>query len=246
VCSFGGKFENGYAREKGSDETTFCGYGKRNALKQSPKIQKVQFICDSYENLDFENCLIYCFNENTEILTDRGWLNIKDVTTDDKCLSREPNSSKMEYKKVVKTHKTKSQRMFYYKSKMLDFSITDDHNMFVNKKLGRVGERKDMFIKPKNLDNYNFQFVNAGGIWNSVTPKQMHIGDFKVDTLLFMYLLGIFFSDGSVNNQKSVTISQKKPKIVEKIRLNLNELGLPYSEYLDKRGGVTTFYLHKS
>ena len=58
--SFGGKFDGGYAREKGSDETTFCGYGKRNALKQSPLIQGVEFICDSYENLDFENCLIYC------------------------------------------------------------------------------------------------------------------------------------------------------------------------------------------
>lgn len=61
VTSFGGDFrDGGYAREKGSDESTFCGYGKRNALKQSPKIQNVQFICDSYENLDFENCLIYC------------------------------------------------------------------------------------------------------------------------------------------------------------------------------------------
>ena len=60
ACSFGGKFNNGYAREKGSDETTFCGYGKRNAQKQSPKIQNVKFICDSYENLSFENCLIYC------------------------------------------------------------------------------------------------------------------------------------------------------------------------------------------
>ena len=60
MLSFGGKLDNGYAREKGSDETTFCGYGKRNALKQSPKIQNVQFICDSYENLDFRNCLIYC------------------------------------------------------------------------------------------------------------------------------------------------------------------------------------------
>lgn len=59
-CSFGGKFNNGYAREKGSDETTFCGYGKRNALKQSPKIQNVEFICDSYENLNPVNCLIYC------------------------------------------------------------------------------------------------------------------------------------------------------------------------------------------
>lgn len=60
VCSFGGKFEAGYAREFRSNERTFIGYGKRNARKQSPKIQKVEFICESYENLDFENCLIYC------------------------------------------------------------------------------------------------------------------------------------------------------------------------------------------
>ena len=245
ACAYGGIFESKLAADK-TGLRNYAQEAKRNALKQSPKIQSVQFICDSYENLSFENTLIYCFNENTELLTDKGWLNIKDITTDDKCLSREPNSSKLEYKKVVKTHQTKSQRMFYYKSKMLDFSITDDHNMFVNKKLGRVGNRKDMFIKPKDLDNYNFQFINAGGIWSGVTPNKIHVGEFEVDTLLFMYLLGIFFSDGSVNNQKSVTISQKKPKIIEKIRGSLNELGLPYSEYLDSRGGVTTFYFKKS
>mgnify|MGYP000063474813 CR=1 FL=1 len=32
TASFGGKFDNGYAREKGSDETTFIGYGKRKGL----------------------------------------------------------------------------------------------------------------------------------------------------------------------------------------------------------------------
>ena len=243
-CSFGAKLDNGYARNaKGAN---YAQMGLNLALKQSPKIQNVKFICESYENLSFENCLIYCFNENTELLTDKGWLNIKDITTDDNCLSREPNSSKLEYKKVVKTHQTKSQRMFYYKSKMLDFSITDDHNMFVNKKLGRIGNRKDLFVKPKDLDNYNFQFINAGGIWNGVTPTKMHVGEFEVDTLLFMYLLGIFFSDGSVNKQKSVTIVQKKPKIVEKIRENLDKLGLPYSEYLSNKNGVSTFYFKKS
>ena len=60
VTSFGADLNGGYAREKGSDDTTFCGYGKRNAIKQSPLIQDVEFICDSYENLDFDNCLIYC------------------------------------------------------------------------------------------------------------------------------------------------------------------------------------------
>lgn len=68
VCSFGGKFENGYAREKETSKSAiergsvrnFAEEGKRNAKLQSPKIQNVQFICESYENLDLENCLIYC------------------------------------------------------------------------------------------------------------------------------------------------------------------------------------------
>ena len=60
-CSFGGKFENGYARDlQGVPPRNFASEVKRNAIKQSPKIQNVQFICDSYENLSFENTLIYC------------------------------------------------------------------------------------------------------------------------------------------------------------------------------------------
>ncbi len=60
MLSFGGKLDNGYARETGSDETTFCGYGKRNALKQSPKIQSVEFICASYKDYKPVNSLVYC------------------------------------------------------------------------------------------------------------------------------------------------------------------------------------------
>lgn len=60
-CSFGGKFENGYARDlQGNPPRNFAAEVKRNAIKQSPKIQNVEFICDSYENLSFNNCLIYC------------------------------------------------------------------------------------------------------------------------------------------------------------------------------------------
>lgn len=55
--SFGGKFEAGYARRNGISMWGEC---VRNAIKQSPKIQNVKFICDSYENLNPVNCLIYC------------------------------------------------------------------------------------------------------------------------------------------------------------------------------------------
>lgn len=57
-CSFGAKLDNGYARNAAG--ANYAQYGVNLALKQSPKIQNVQFICDSYENLDFTNTLIYC------------------------------------------------------------------------------------------------------------------------------------------------------------------------------------------
>lgn len=61
VCSFGGKFENGYAREKGSDDTTFVRYGINNAIKQSSNLQNVELYVGDYKNCsDYKNCLIYC------------------------------------------------------------------------------------------------------------------------------------------------------------------------------------------
>ena len=61
VGSFAGKFEAGYAREKGSNEYTFITRGKNNAKKQSKAIQGVQFIQSNYKDILFENpSLVYC------------------------------------------------------------------------------------------------------------------------------------------------------------------------------------------
>ena len=60
VCSIGGMFESGYARDK--TERNYAKEGKSNALKQSPKIQDVDFICCSYLDLKdkITDSLIYC------------------------------------------------------------------------------------------------------------------------------------------------------------------------------------------
>lgn len=60
VASFGGRFDGGYARRKGSDESTFIRHGVSNAKKQSPSLQGVELIKSSYEDIDVENSLIYC------------------------------------------------------------------------------------------------------------------------------------------------------------------------------------------
>ena len=61
-ASFGGKFENGYARGLSSDESprNYWRETVRNAKKQSPNLQNVKFINGNYDEFEFENCLIYC------------------------------------------------------------------------------------------------------------------------------------------------------------------------------------------
>lgn len=61
VTSFGADLKGGYAREKGSNDTTFVGYGKRNAQKQSPNLQGVELVNQGYDTIVFqEPSLIYC------------------------------------------------------------------------------------------------------------------------------------------------------------------------------------------
>lgn len=57
ACSFGGKLDSGYARGGGRNHVLEA---LKNATKQSPFIQNIDFMCDSYEKLSLSNCLIYC------------------------------------------------------------------------------------------------------------------------------------------------------------------------------------------
>lgn len=59
ACSFSGKFDNGYARDK--TNRNYAKEQKNSALKQSSKIQEVEFIFCSYEDLSgVTNSIIYC------------------------------------------------------------------------------------------------------------------------------------------------------------------------------------------
>lgn len=63
VASFGGKFDNGFARQGNplKYKSEPIEEGLRNAQKQSPNLQGVKLINGSYDEYsDFENCLIYC------------------------------------------------------------------------------------------------------------------------------------------------------------------------------------------
>jgi DNA adenine methylase len=62
-CSFGGKFENGYARSLASNglPRNHTGEARSNAQKQSQKLQGVELVNQSYDTIIFQELsLIYC------------------------------------------------------------------------------------------------------------------------------------------------------------------------------------------
>lgn len=60
VCSFAGRLDEGYARQEGSDSSTFAIIGKRNAIKQQPLLQGVGLLWLDYKELIVYDALIYC------------------------------------------------------------------------------------------------------------------------------------------------------------------------------------------
>lgn len=61
VCSFGSKFEGGYARRKNSNDSTFAKPAVSNAKKQSTNLKNVKLISSSYDCFEIpDNSIIYC------------------------------------------------------------------------------------------------------------------------------------------------------------------------------------------
>lgn len=225
----------------------------RNLKKQSeqPNFSKIKFSCGNYSDLNIpENALIYCFDKDTEIMTKDGWKYLKDVDIKtDTFLSRKPEGKQMDYLKATDyIHYPYKGKMVKYEGRQLDFCVTPNHKIFYNHKTGRAKIPQDGFMFAADFISKgdNYRFVKAGGIWEGKNPETYNLCGDVVDFKDLCYLLGIFITDGCINNQDNITISQTKPKIIEKIRDILGKMQLQYTEHCYKPDeGNITFYLSR-
>lgn len=241
-CSFGGKWFGGYARD-GAGKRNYCLESKKNVLKQAPLIKDVQFRCRSYDKLELPGkAIIYCFDKDSEILTQGGWKKVEVITKNDKCLSREPNTKLLQWVGVENTIKYNYKgEMYSYKGKNIDLLVTPEHNLFIN----NVNSKKDFFAPAVSIYSKPFNFISAGGVWNGDNSEVIEICGITFNKELFAYLLGLFVTDGSVNIQGSITISSSKIKIINKLIACLDALNINYSIYNSKRSEGKIFYISR-
>jgi len=143
-----------------------------------------------------------CYDEDTKILTKKGWIPFRILTTNDKvaCLSK---NNEMYW------HNPSVIQKFYYKGKMIkmshsshDLLVTPVHNMFLRKQ-----DKKEFeFIKAKDCDLYYYDVLNTVD-WKGKEVEYFKCGKEKYYMDDFLEFLGLYISDGFVNSNEKFYFS---------------------------------------
>ena len=204
-----------------------------------------------------------CFSKDIEILTDKGWKNISEVS-DDLVLTYNKNLNKLEYEKSNLFSQDYNGKMIQSLHSQLSFCITPDHRIYYTSKYDkqRKNYKLDNAEKIFNQNNYvrlpkwfhKCQGVNLQDYKSTICHKintGKGIKDFSIDISDdLLYLLGAYIAEGHVNHIKSylenesrekkcgisVQITQSEHnKLYSKVIKSLDNLKLPYRIDCDPR-----------
>jgi len=213
--------------DDGADQLVFkrpapdaCRYCKKLHLQSdgvTPKIFKLSELAESNVGLkavDWRPVVgsvhPWCFDDQTEVLTEAGWLLFKDVSVE-RILSVNVDSGLSEWTEIdhhVAYHYRG--KMNKYKSKMCDLVVTPTHKTVYkteNIPIWRL-EHEDKLPK-------NYSMLGTIPNWEGCTCSHIVIGDDTYPINLFMEFMGYFLSEGGVcdrndRNSFQISISQCK------------------------------------
>ncbi|MGQ9780734.1 MAG: LAGLIDADG family homing endonuclease [Nitrososphaeria archaeon] len=176
-----------------------------------------------------------CYDEKTEVLTDKGWKKIADVEYSDRVCTLNPRTHVIEFQvpvgKFVYEYKGK---MFHQKGKSVDLLVTPNHKMWVK----RRREKEFEFVEAKDLPE-DIEY-KADGKWKGrkrewfISPsvyRNRHCDKMKEKGILmndWLEFLGYFLSAGNLsssNRTYRITISQNQDRVRERIESCIRRIG---------------------
>jgi len=164
-----------------------------------------------------------CALPTQQVLTNLGWVEIKDIDINFHKVATLDVSGNMCYEHPTnKFEYDHNGQMYYVKNKQVHVICTLNHKLYVHKRHGKKYE----LIEARDVMGKMMRFKKT---MINVQPdvEWMTIGDkrFKMDD--WLQLLGMFISDGSVNNRAVVLSCCKQRKIDFNTDI-LTKLGLKY------------------
>lgn len=198
-----------------------------------------------------------CYSSDTEILTDRGWKYVTEVTREDVLATLNPNSHCLEWEVPRAIHKYEFEgELHHFKRQSIDFLVTPNHRMYGIKNSRRHPKEGEIVDDPKE-----YEFIRADECTGSFVTKknsdwegahvlyhELPLGT-KVPMDIWLEFLGYFISEGHtyylerarvrasgntcIRKIRRTSIAQKKPEGVSIIQKCLDKL--PFKFHRDNK-----------
>ena len=155
-----------------------------------------------------------CYDDSHDILTFKGWKNIKDITLDDEIASLTQDNM-LEYIKPIKVMSYDyNGPMYNIETNQISLNVTPNHRMWVgNCRTGlnfKTKEAKDIYGKlvkyQKNVDGYE----------PIIKMEYFEIEDLKLDMKAWLIFFGIWIAEGCVTNswnKREIRIAANKQRV---------------------------------
>ena len=195
ICNWGGDYiktmQLGGTTLTNLNTTSVGGRGKH------PKVYKDHLLVSGVPGYPYT--FFYCFDEETEILTTKGWRRWYNITKEEKALTFNMKEDRLEWQPIeeVCVFDFKG-RLNYWHSSRFDAMTTDDHKWIKNgdKKGGyyKLKRNKYSFLKTKDF------FESRNGLKFS---SQNYIGSTPIYSNDFVELVGWILTEGNYEKTSS-------------------------------------------
>lgn len=183
-----------------------------------------------------------CNDEETEILSKRGWLKHNDITEDDIVLTLNTKTELSEWQKVnnIFKYNVKDFHMVRLQNRSLDQLVTPNHRIlrkFKTNQRYKYGdwvytEAAELVGRKSNLTLIPSAYPNKEGNKNDNTLYSGSTDGYIFFVKNYFELLGWIFTDGNYQkDDNSIRITQCKPEVRMKLERLLKDLNVDYKLY---------------
>jgi DNA-directed RNA polymerase II subunit RPB2 len=164
-----------------------------------------------------------CYDDSHEVLTTKGWINIKDITLEDKvaCLNKDAHLI-YEYPKEIQKYDYKG-KMYLLESNQVSLCVTPNHRMYVRGRESKykIEKAEDIYGKrkyyKKNVDGIVLELNHEYFVYD----ENNQITHFKLEDNIYpikewLYFFGIWIAEGCTH-QKYVVFAAHKQRVKDKL-----------------------------
>lgn len=169
----------------------------------------------------------FCALPTQQVLTDKGWIEIKDVDITYHKLATLDENGNMSYEfPSAKFEYEHNDKMYYVKNKQVHVICTLNHKLYVKKRSGKKYE----LIEAQNVMGKMVRFKkNMPNVYPDVDFMELGEHKYKMDD--WLKLLGMFIADGYChNNMVYITAIKERKQTFMRLILNNLNIQFRYSE----------------